>query len=64
MTKPDDSEKDCTTFDALFQPLKAFLTRHERDHPPHHREKLHFKEFVRRVQLWTRCHRLCGATAV
>ena len=47
MAKPGDSEKDCTTFDMLFQPIKAFLERHERDHPPHHREKLHFEGFVR-----------------
>jgi hypothetical protein len=47
MTKPDDSEKDCTTFDVLFQPLKPFLARHERDHSSHHRETLHFKAFVR-----------------
>jgi len=47
MTEPDDSEKDCTTFDILFQPIKAFLEKHERDHSPHHREKLHFEGFVR-----------------
>jgi hypothetical protein len=47
MTKPDDSEKDCTTFDVLFQPLESPLAQQERDHPPHHREKLHFKWFVR-----------------
>jgi IS4 transposase len=47
MSKPDDSKTDCTTFDVLFQPLAGFLTQHERDHPPHHREELHFKGFVR-----------------
>jgi len=47
MTKPDNSEKDCTTFDVLFQPLELPLAQHEHDHPPHHRETLHFKEFVR-----------------
>jgi len=47
MAKPGDSEKDCTTFDMLFQPIEAFLEKHERDHPPHHREKLHFEGFVR-----------------
>ena len=46
MPKPDNSEKDCTTFDVLLQPLESSLTQHERDHPPHHRETLHFKEFV------------------
>jgi hypothetical protein len=47
MARPDDSEKERTTFDTLFQPLNAFLAQHERDHPPHHREAFHFKEFVR-----------------
>jgi len=47
MTKPDSSEKDCTTFDALFQPLESSLAQHEHDHPPHHRETLHFKGFVK-----------------
>ena len=47
MAKPDSSEKNCTTFDALFKPLESPLAQHEYDHPPHHRETLHFKEFVR-----------------
>jgi hypothetical protein len=47
MTQPDDSGRDCTTFDVLFQPLEAPLAQHEQDHPPHHRETLHFAEFVR-----------------
>jgi hypothetical protein len=47
MSDPDDSERDCTTFDALFQPTEAFFEQHERDHSPHHREKLHFRDFVR-----------------
>jgi hypothetical protein len=47
MSKPEDSATNCTTFDVLFQPLARFLAQHERDHPPHHREELHFKEFVR-----------------
>jgi hypothetical protein len=47
MSNPDDSKTNCTTFDVLFQPLARFLAQHERDHPPHHREELHFKEFVR-----------------
>jgi hypothetical protein len=46
MTEPDNSEKDCTTFDVLMQPLESSLAQHERDHPPHHRETLHFGEFV------------------
>jgi hypothetical protein len=49
MVNPGDSEKERTTFTALFQPLEAFLVRHERDHPPHHRETLHFKDFVRKL---------------
>jgi hypothetical protein len=47
MAKPDDSEKDCTTFDILFQSLESPLAQHEHNHPPHHRETLHFKGFVR-----------------
>jgi hypothetical protein len=47
MSKPDDSKTNCTTFDVLFQPLARFLAQHERDHPPHHREELHFKDFAR-----------------
>jgi hypothetical protein len=47
MSPPDDSERHCTTFDALFQPLEAYLEQQERDQPPHHREKLHFSDFVR-----------------
>jgi hypothetical protein len=47
MAKPDDSEKDCTTFDALFQPLESPLAHHERHHAPHHREVLPFTGFVR-----------------
>ena len=47
MSKPDDSEQHCTTFDALFQPLEAPLAQQERDHPPHHREVLRFVQFVR-----------------
>lgn len=46
MTKPDSSEKDCTTFDVLIQPLESPLAQHEQDHPAHHRETLHFREFV------------------
>ena len=47
MIQPGDSERDCTTFDALFQPLETPLVQHEQDHPAHHREVLHFAEFVR-----------------
>ena len=47
MNNPDGSKADCTTFDVLFQPLAVFLAQHEGDHPPHHREVLPFKKFVR-----------------
>jgi hypothetical protein len=47
MAKPDDSERDCTTFDVLFHPLESPLAQHEQNHLPHHREVLHFKGFVR-----------------
>lgn len=49
MVIPGDSEKERTTFAALFQPIEAVLVQHERDHPPHHRETLHFKDFVRKL---------------
>ena len=35
MAKPDDSKKDCTTFDAMFQPLERPLAQHEQNHPHH-----------------------------
>jgi hypothetical protein len=47
MSNPDDSERHYTTFDPLFQPTEPFLEQHERDHSPHHREKSHFRYFVR-----------------
>jgi len=49
MVNPGDSEKERTTFATLFQPIEAVLVQHERDHPPHHRETLHFKDFVRKL---------------
>ena len=49
MINPGDSEKERTTFTALFHPVEAFLVQYERDHPPHHRETLHFKDFVRKL---------------
>ena len=49
MSKPGDSARHCTTFDTLFQPLEPYLEQHERDHPPHHRETLHFRAFVRKL---------------
>lgn len=47
MNISDDSKTDCTTFDVLFQPLARFLVQQERDHPPHHREVLPYRDFVR-----------------
>ena len=47
MAKPDDSKTDSTTFDVMFQPLERILEQHEQEHPPHHRETLPFKVFVR-----------------
>ena len=49
MVNPSDSEKERTTFAALFQPIEVVLAQHERDHTPHHRETLHFKDFVRKL---------------
>jgi hypothetical protein len=47
MTEPNDSAQNSITFDVLFEPLETPLAQHEQDHPPHHRETFHFKEFVR-----------------
>ena len=48
MAQPNDSEQaNDTTFDELFRPLEGRLEQHEQDHPPHHLEKFHFKDFVR-----------------
>ena len=47
MSNSDAAKTDRTTFDVLFEPLGAFLEQHDRDHPPHPREKLPFKKFVR-----------------
>ncbi len=47
MTKPSGPKKSRTTFEELFRPLETSLEQHERDHPPHHREELHFTDFVR-----------------
>jgi len=48
MAEPTDSEQPAdTTFDEVFRPLEGRLVQHEQDHPPHHRETFHFKDFVR-----------------
>lgn len=49
MTQPTVPETPPTTFDELCEPIHPFLDQHERDHPPHHREKLHFRDFVRQL---------------
>ena len=38
-----------TTFNKLIEPIMSFLERHERNHPPHHREKFHFADFVKKL---------------
>ena len=47
MAETTNTKQDSTTFDELFRPLEKPLEQHERDHPPHHREELHFTDFVR-----------------
>ena len=49
MTNPHDGGDSHTTFSELCEPIDPFLEQHERDHPPHHREALHFAEFVRKL---------------
>jgi len=38
-----------TTFDELCEPIESFLEQHECDYPPHHRETLHFADFVKKL---------------
>lgn len=40
-----NNEDGHTTFDELCETIDSFLEQHERDHPPHHRETLHFADF-------------------
>ena len=48
MAQSDDSKQtENTTFDELFRPLQEPLAQHEQQHPPHHRETLSFRAFVR-----------------
>ena len=47
MTDPNTASQELTTFEVLFAPLETPLAHHETEHPPHHRETLHFKGFVR-----------------
>jgi hypothetical protein len=49
MTNLNDTGDGHTTFDELCEPINSCLEQHERDHPPHHRETLHFADFVRKL---------------
>jgi hypothetical protein len=49
MSNPNNSGEGHTTFDELCEPIEPFLDQHERDHAPHHRETLHFPDFVRKL---------------
>lgn len=49
MTQPSIPESIPTTFDELCEPINPFLEQHERNHTLHHREKLHFRDFVRKL---------------
>ncbi len=49
MEKPETIADGRTTFDELCKPIDSFLEQHERDHPPHHLETLHFADFVRKL---------------
>ena len=49
MTSSNNAGDGHTTFDELCEPINSFLERHECDHPPHHRETLHFIDFVKKL---------------
>jgi hypothetical protein len=49
MANPEITADSDTTFDELCKPIDSFLEQHERDHPPHHLETLHFADFVRKL---------------
>jgi hypothetical protein len=49
MKRPETTADSRTTFDELCEPIDPFLKQHERDHSPHHRETLHFADFVRKL---------------
>jgi hypothetical protein len=44
-----NNEDGHTTFDELCEPINSFLEQHERDHAPHHREPVHFADFVNKL---------------
>jgi hypothetical protein len=49
VTQPSIPESIPTTFDELCEPIDPFLEQHERNHTLHHREKLHFRDFVKKL---------------
>jgi len=49
MTNLKGSGDEPTTFDELCEPINSFLEQHKQDHPSHHREKLPFADFVRKL---------------
>ncbi len=49
MISSNNARDKHTTFDELNEPINPFLDQHERDHPPHHREKFHFVDFVKKL---------------
>ena len=49
MSDSSSTGDDHTTFDELCEPIGSFLEQHERDHPPHHRETLHFADFAKKL---------------
>jgi hypothetical protein len=49
MVQVNIPEEVQTTFEKLCEPIESHLNQHERDQSPHHREKLHFKDFVKQL---------------
>jgi hypothetical protein len=49
MTTPHNGGDGHTTFDELCKPIEPLLEQHACDHPPHHREALHFADFVKKL---------------
>ena len=49
MAQTNAPEAPHTTFDELCGPIQPFLEQHEREHPAHHRETLHFGGFARQL---------------
>jgi hypothetical protein len=49
MANPETTADNRATFYELCEPIDSFLEQHEHEHPPHHLEKLHFADFVRKL---------------